>query len=381
MARKQSSKIYFQGKYHNEIYFQGHYHDKMYIGNQLVWEKLAGGNYSAYIYGDRDFYGSVGFGAKAVYKNDLYALGQMYDKNSKVSTENTICRFDFENRVWEYIASFGGQKKISISDNENIQDMHAGSYGVVSNDLSIFYGYDGKTSIPPASDNVFFAAKGQGQIVLANKGTIEYNESDYGFIYKDFSGNEISRIDFGTQLYCHDMTEHDGNVYAIVESPSYVVFIYKISVDESNAISYETISAYANNPSGTFPRYTTYFFVPCGEKLYISTVKYESSSSSQNVYLNLDLSVAYETGDFVLAAICDDIVLLAHKKSNIIKKGINGQEITVTDKWNKFVVPHKRFCLRKDKETGEYHVYYGTYEINDDGTTSYIERVEDMKKE
>ena len=42
MARKQSSKIYFQGKYHNEIYFQGHYHDKMYIGNQLVWGKLAG---------------------------------------------------------------------------------------------------------------------------------------------------------------------------------------------------------------------------------------------------------------------------------------------------------------------------------------------------
>ncbi|MBQ0112236.1 MAG: hypothetical protein KBT03_03810 [Bacteroidales bacterium] len=45
MARKQSSKIFFEGKYHKEIFFEGKYHDKMYltdsVGNPtLVWEKI-----------------------------------------------------------------------------------------------------------------------------------------------------------------------------------------------------------------------------------------------------------------------------------------------------------------------------------------------------
>ncbi len=42
---RQSSRIYFEGKYHKDIYFQGHYHKAMYLtdsaGNPtLVWEKL-----------------------------------------------------------------------------------------------------------------------------------------------------------------------------------------------------------------------------------------------------------------------------------------------------------------------------------------------------
>lgn len=42
---RQSSRIYFQGKYHKDIYFQGHYHKAAYMtdgaGNAtLVWEKL-----------------------------------------------------------------------------------------------------------------------------------------------------------------------------------------------------------------------------------------------------------------------------------------------------------------------------------------------------
>lgn len=42
---RQSSRIYFQGKYHKDIYFQGHYHKAMYLtdsgGNAtMVWEKL-----------------------------------------------------------------------------------------------------------------------------------------------------------------------------------------------------------------------------------------------------------------------------------------------------------------------------------------------------
>lgn len=28
---RQSSRIYFQGKYHKDIYFQGHYHKAMYL--------------------------------------------------------------------------------------------------------------------------------------------------------------------------------------------------------------------------------------------------------------------------------------------------------------------------------------------------------------
>lgn len=44
---RQSSRIYFQGKYHKDIYFQGHYHKAMYLTDSggdatLVWEKISG---------------------------------------------------------------------------------------------------------------------------------------------------------------------------------------------------------------------------------------------------------------------------------------------------------------------------------------------------
>uniref|UniRef100_A0A0N5ACT6 Fibronectin type-III domain-containing protein n=1 Tax=Syphacia muris TaxID=451379 RepID=A0A0N5ACT6_9BILA len=45
---RQSSRIYFQGKYHKDIYFQGHYHKAMYLTDsngkaELVWEKIKTG--------------------------------------------------------------------------------------------------------------------------------------------------------------------------------------------------------------------------------------------------------------------------------------------------------------------------------------------------
>lgn len=38
----QSARMYFAGNDHKDIYFNGHFHDMMYLGNELVWKKLEG---------------------------------------------------------------------------------------------------------------------------------------------------------------------------------------------------------------------------------------------------------------------------------------------------------------------------------------------------
>lgn len=394
MARKQSSKIYFQGKYHNEIYFQGHYHDKMYIGNQLVWEKLSNEYYIG-IAGDVDFdtlnSSFFKFGAKAVYNNELYGIGTIYKyEDIYFKQKNAVCKFDYEKRQWIYIASHSDAYPIHITNlYPSAQDMIANKYGVggSSEGHYRFYGFDGKSFAPPKNTNKFVMDVGLDEVLIANRGTIEFYYTDgegenveRGIAYKDFVGNIISKKVFDVNLYQRKLTENNGIVYMLgaPDDDSGNICIYKVEIGDDDSISYKLLSSYhAYIPVGIYPRYINFYFYKICGKLYICATEYKSSTEKQNVYFDLNFNMVYQTGDFRIATIYDDIMILVNNES--IKKISNGNETIINAKYPILVLQsNNRYVVKKDNDTNDYHLYCGTYEIKDDGTIENKESVTDL---
>lgn len=176
--RKQSSTIYYRGQTHNEIFFDGHYHDAMYIGNQLVWEKLAGLDDMPY----SPRYGRMPFGAWAKGKGVVYCDQFLYyDFNKQVYPSI----YDYKYRLAQYVEDGSRESGVSWEQANKYHfqltnEPRGNNYRVVTNghDIAVFYesddGYFYPLRKPTDNDDCFYQITEDNRMLDTAHMNLEY---------------------------------------------------------------------------------------------------------------------------------------------------------------------------------------------------------------
>lgn len=325
MARKQSSKIYFQGKYHNEIYFQGHYHDKMYIGNQLVWEKLAAETYIG-VFQSVKWY--------VTWKNKLYAFAKVYKGGTGVVVhEGDFLEYDYATGKWYVITQLG--KMPLIED-----DMRMTEHGVFSHYSYVgkFLSLTGEEYNLPTEEIEFYANAGRNveQCVFTNKGIFHYDGlhsyvSNDSLIYADYKGS----LQVTASVYNAD----DGYIYSlaypVIDGTGYSekMRMLKIKLGDS-AITSQVVASFDSTP-GVWPYYYQSRFFSNGETIYPIGLVRISDSTTKNVVYEKNSYIPKFTTEYSLVAVSPDEKSFAFflEKSGrfYVKIGLDGSVIQINE--------------------------------------------------
>ena len=375
MARKQSSKIYFQGKYHNEIYFQGHYHDKMYIGDQLVWEKLAESDNILSVICD------------SVFNNDYYAYGRIQERdtetNGYIDTYRVvIAKYDYKRRVFKKIC----QVNDSIIANNAINIIASDDgflFEIYKNQITSYKFCDknGKSTELP-SDEIQFMINPNHKTsdrnkIFTNKGIISFSNG-VGFTYKDYDGNTISSLPYKFEDYSTEggITIYNGELYAYRSKYSisagmiYIetgkVIFKKEEIIEFNALVNKTYTYTWGN------RKSARSIKNCKKHGIIVIFTKIGDTGSKMTCTNINQETLYDDIDtrFNIFGETEDYIIFgaSHGSDCILKKGQDGEEIQYENRFYKSGTYYDPIYVLYTDKNGEEHVFNRNLEIYEDGT-------------